>query len=131
MSVPQHHPSQLLTTPDGERVEIDDLMVPVVTELWRLGFETLLSCQDGGEATLAGTTGAEPDQVQRLARLNAGRAWITVRADAAPALLTAFNDIDSVRSTPARANGWTSISWPTSAIDQLAERLAALPCLHT
>ncbi|MFD0857146.1 hypothetical protein ACFQ07_33380, partial [Actinomadura adrarensis] len=76
-----------MTTMDGEQVEIDVLMVPVIAELWRLGYATLRSCQDGGEATLAGTTAAEPDQIERLALLNAGRAWVTVRQDAAPALL--------------------------------------------
>ncbi|MEW2354951.1 hypothetical protein [Spirillospora sp. NPDC029432] len=123
MGALQHHPSQTLTAPDGERVEIDTLMVPVVATLWQLGYETLLSCQDGGEATLAGTTGAEADEIPRLARINAGRAWVTVRTDAAPALMTILAGVEAVRSVPARADGWTSISWPTSAIDQVAECL--------
>jgi hypothetical protein len=112
-----------MTTLDGERVEIDELMVPVITELWRRGYATLLSCQDGGEATLAGTTGAAPDQIDRLARVNAGRAWVTVQEDAAPALLAVLESVGGVRSTRARAEGWVSISWPTSAIGRVADLL--------
>jgi hypothetical protein len=123
MSVRQHHPSRTRTTPGGEKVEIDELMVSVIAELWRLGYATLRSCQDGGEATLAGTTAAEPDQIERLARLNAGRAWVTVRDDAAPALLAILAGVEEVRSTKARTEGWTSISWPTTAIDRVAELL--------
>ncbi|WKK26586.1 hypothetical protein QZH56_13910 [Streptomyces olivoreticuli] len=48
---PAIHPHQILTTPNGERVEIDDAMVPIVRELWRLGFTTTGCCQDVGEAT--------------------------------------------------------------------------------
>ncbi|WP_285701616.1 hypothetical protein [Actinomadura sp. NBRC 104412] len=104
-----------MTTPDGERVEIDKLMVPVISGLWRLGYATLRCCQNGGEATLAGTTGSEPDQIARLARLNAGRAWVTVREDEAPTLLATLTSVDSVRSTRSRTQGWMSISWPTTA----------------
>ncbi|TDE22953.1 hypothetical protein [Actinomadura sp. 6K520] len=112
-----------MTTPDGEPVEIDELMVPVIARLWQLGYATLLSCQDGGEATLAGSTGAEPDQVDRLARLNAGRAWVTVREDAAPVLLAVLDGVEAVRSNRAKAEGWVSISWPTEAIEQVIELL--------
>jgi hypothetical protein len=112
-----------MATPDGEQVEIDELMVPVITELWRRGYATLRSCQDGGEATLAGTTAAEPDQIERLARINAGRAWVTVRQDAAPSLLAMLDNVEAVRAHRARTEGWTSISWPTASIGQVAELL--------
>jgi hypothetical protein len=48
---PPIHPTETLTTPSGERVEIDAAMVPVVRSLWRLGLATTACCQDVGEAT--------------------------------------------------------------------------------
>ncbi|MFD9422720.1 MULTISPECIES: hypothetical protein [unclassified Streptomyces] len=48
---PPIHPYKTLTTPEGEQVDIDAEMVPVVRELWRLGFTTATCCQDVGEAT--------------------------------------------------------------------------------
>lgn len=50
---PLIHPHETLETPSGEPVEIDTDMVPVVRELWRLGFTTTACCQDVGEATAA------------------------------------------------------------------------------
>ncbi|GAA1175791.1 hypothetical protein [Streptomyces rhizosphaericus] len=48
---PTIHPYETLTTPAGERVQIDETMIPTVRELWRLGFATSGCCQDVGEAT--------------------------------------------------------------------------------
>ncbi|MCP3821897.1 hypothetical protein NLX86_28535 [Streptomyces sp. A3M-1-3] len=48
---PPIHPYETLTTPDGEQADIDTEMVPVIRELWRLGFTTVTCCQDVGEAT--------------------------------------------------------------------------------
>ncbi|MCQ8832750.1 hypothetical protein [Streptomyces malaysiensis] len=48
---PLIHPHHTLITPPGEHVDIDIGMVPVISELWRLGFTTTACCQDVGEAT--------------------------------------------------------------------------------
>jgi hypothetical protein len=50
---PLIHPYEYLTTPAGERVPIDVEMIPVIRQLWRLGFITTACCQDVGEATAA------------------------------------------------------------------------------
>lgn len=50
---PPIHPYEQLTTPAGELVNIDTEMVPVIGQLWRLGYTTVASCQDVGEATAA------------------------------------------------------------------------------
>ncbi|MFE4665462.1 hypothetical protein ACFRI7_06010 [Streptomyces sp. NPDC056716] len=51
MTDPLIHPHETLTAPQGEPVEIDAEMIPVVRALWRLGYATLACCQDVGEAT--------------------------------------------------------------------------------
>ncbi|WP_149180891.1 hypothetical protein [Streptomyces sp. TRM49041] len=51
MTDPLIHPHETLTTRTGERVAIDAEMVPIVRELWRLGYTTSACCQDVGEAT--------------------------------------------------------------------------------
>lgn len=48
---PNIHPNQRLVTPDGDAVDIDVELVPVVQRLWDLGLTTSASCQDLGEAT--------------------------------------------------------------------------------
>lgn len=48
---PLIHPHQKLITPEGEHVDIDLAMVPVIGELWRLGFTTTACCQNVGEAS--------------------------------------------------------------------------------
>ncbi|KUL26656.1 hypothetical protein [Streptomyces regalis] len=48
---PPIHPTETLTTPAGDQADIDTEMVPVIRELWRLGFTTTACCQDVGEAT--------------------------------------------------------------------------------
>lgn len=46
------HPYELLTPPGGggEPVQIDALLVPLITALWAAGFETVTCCQDLGES---------------------------------------------------------------------------------
>lgn len=50
---PPIHPTEVLTTPSGEKVDIDIEMVPVVREVWRLGLTTTACCQNVGDATAA------------------------------------------------------------------------------
>lgn len=64
MSDPPIHSYRQLATPAGEQVNIDAEMVPIVSELWRLGLTTVACCQDVGEATagLRDLAGHEPSQ---------------------------------------------------------------------
>ncbi|MBB6170722.1 hypothetical protein HNR23_000782 [Nocardiopsis mwathae] len=48
---PPIHPAVSMTNPAGETVRIDVAMAPVISELWRLQFETVACCQNVGEAT--------------------------------------------------------------------------------
>ncbi|KAB2344845.1 hypothetical protein [Actinomadura rudentiformis] len=125
----QHHPTQTMTTPQGGQVEIDVLLVPVITELWRLGYATLRSCQNGGESTLAGTTGAPKADIQRLAAYNQGKAWVTIREEDGPRLLAAVDALNpdfEWRSHQARTPGWVSITIPTDRLDDAAVLLRQL-----
>lgn len=45
-----HHPTKLLTTPNGERVEIDINLIPLIEALWGAGYDTIGCCQDLGES---------------------------------------------------------------------------------
>ncbi|WP_405676187.1 hypothetical protein OG292_15595 [Streptomyces sp. NBC_01511] len=50
---PLIHPHTLLTAPDGQQVNIDVAMVPVIKALWEMGMTTTACCQNVGEATAA------------------------------------------------------------------------------
>ncbi|NEA23781.1 hypothetical protein [Actinomadura bangladeshensis] len=91
----QFHPTEPLTAPDGSRVDIDVEMVPLVQQLWRLGFHTKVACQDAGEAVLHGGTRAPEGDRPRLAARTMGRAWLIVHADQAPRLLDAVTELSS------------------------------------
>ena len=49
--IPQIHPSQRLTAPDGTQADIDTEMVPLIRALWALDIVTTACCQDFGEGT--------------------------------------------------------------------------------
>ncbi|MFJ5308151.1 hypothetical protein [Streptomyces sp. NPDC088350] len=49
---PLVHPTEALISPTGDQADIDAGMVPVIRELWRLGFTTTACCQGVGEATV-------------------------------------------------------------------------------
>lgn len=49
-SPPKIHPYERLTSPDGEQVEIDIEMVPLVQALWARELATVACCQDIGES---------------------------------------------------------------------------------
>lgn len=64
------HPTWLMhehswtVTPDGEHVEVDVGMVPVLHAIWRLGFQTMYSCEgsDREHAYVMFPTEAERDR---------------------------------------------------------------------
>jgi hypothetical protein len=114
----QFHPTEPLTTPDGQRVDIDVEMVPLVRQLWRLGFRTKVACQDAGEAVLQGGTRAPEADRPRLAARTMGRAWLIVHADQAPRLLEAVTELSSTgtwKLSPVTKDrdpqSWTSITF--------------------
>ncbi|WP_194293495.1 hypothetical protein [Actinomadura macrotermitis] len=78
------HPSRLVTTPAGERVDVDEGIWPLVSALWARGWTTVGSCQDMGEAI--GRAGAAPPA---LAELQRGRAWLKMPNAHADAFLAA------------------------------------------
>lgn len=45
-----HHPSVKMTALDGDVVEIDEKLAPLIAELWRVGLDTVTCCQDAGES---------------------------------------------------------------------------------
>jgi hypothetical protein len=57
----QIHPSQRLTAPGGEQVDIDTDMIPLVRALWSLNLKTTACCQDFGEGT-AGQRETSPNR---------------------------------------------------------------------
>lgn len=48
--VPTIHSYERLTTPDGEQVDVDTEMVPLIQLLWSRGLATMACCQDIGES---------------------------------------------------------------------------------
>lgn len=129
----QFHPTRPLTAPDGRQVHIDVEMVPLIRQLWRLGYLTKVACQDAGEAVREGGTRAAEADRPRLAARTMGRAWLIVRAEQGPQLLDAVGEL-------ARAGGWrlfpvvkdsdpaswASITFPRQQIAAAAAALAAL-----
>jgi ABC-type uncharacterized transport system YnjBCD ATPase subunit len=117
-----------MTAPDGERVEIDVEMVPLVTQLWRRGFETTVACQDMGEAILGGGTRVPPEERERRAADRMGRAWLKVRVEDGPRLLEALRPLSDTRGwvlheEEARGRPWVSVTFPRQDIAAAAELL--------
>ncbi|TDD94789.1 hypothetical protein [Actinomadura rubrisoli] len=123
----QHHPTQKLTAPDNQMVNIDVEMVPLVTALWRLGCVTKVSCQDAGEAVReGGTRTPEADRPRVSAKLT-GRAWLVVRHDDVPRLLDIWSGLGTpddwmVRPVKKDRNPdeWRSIVFPRELISAAA-----------
>lgn len=96
-------------------------MAPLVRELWRLGIQTEVACQDAGEAVReGGTRVAEPDRLQTSARLM-GRAWLVVQRTDAPRLMGAAGYPGDWLMKPvkkdAEAERWVSITFPRQLIE--------------
>lgn len=125
----QHHPTQTMTTPSGEKVEIDVEMVPLIRQVWRLGYATLLCCQDAGESILNGGTRTPADQRDSAAARNQGRAWVKVLADQCPRLLAALEPLSASGGWTAHPSAqpgqaeWYSITFPRAQIKDAADLL--------
>src|SRR6266702_930829 len=108
---PNIHPTQLLTTPLGEQVEIDAEIADLIQRLWEMGLATSASCQDFGEAT-AGLRNTNPNPPEYghegFIEYYTGFAWLKMPTDDATRLLnalaaTSFRERVSVR--------WRADSW--------------------
>ncbi|MEU8799554.1 hypothetical protein [Spirillospora sp. NPDC048819] len=126
----QFHPTQPMTTPDGDTVNIDVEMVPLVVELWRLGYVTKVACQDAGEAVREGGTRVAKADRTRVAARTMARAWLIVQADQGPQLLDSLEELDREgdwRHFPVvkdeHPESWISITFPRR---QIAEATALL-----
>ncbi|WP_329521324.1 hypothetical protein [Spirillospora sp. NBC_01491] len=131
----QTHPTQTMTTPGGERVEIDLEMIPLLTQLWRHGFETLLACQDLGEAILGGGTRVPPQERESHAADRMGRAWLKVRMEDGPRLLEVLQPLSDyqgwvLHAEEARGRPWVSVTFPRQDIVEAAALLGRAPSMQ-
>jgi hypothetical protein len=129
----QYHPTQTLTTPDGRQADIDMEMVPLVAELWQLGFETKVACQDAGEAVREGGTRATPEDRPAAAASNMARAWLVVRREDAPRLLEIWSPAGKPGDwmmQPVKKDTdpdrWVSITFPRDLIEAAVRALRPL-----
>ncbi|MFC5187961.1 hypothetical protein [Actinomadura harenae] len=72
----QVHPARTVTTPDGETVEVDELMAPLVQALWAAGYATIMCCQDAGQAVRAGGTNTPVEHRPLYGDYYEGLAWV-------------------------------------------------------
>ncbi|WP_412516787.1 hypothetical protein K8Z49_41580 [Actinomadura madurae] len=121
----QFHPTQPMTTPDGEIVNIDVEMVPLVAELWRLEYVTKVACQNAGEAVLEGGTRAAEADRPRIAAASMERAWLIVRAEQGTRLLASLEDLNTKGEwklfpvvKDEHPDSWISITFPRHQITQ-------------
>jgi hypothetical protein len=100
VKVPQVHPVQRLTAPDGTEVDIDAEIVPLVQAVWALGLATTSSCQDFGDG-VAGQRGDGHDPAEKhgdaFIAYYAGWSWLKMPVPDALRLLnlllgTGFRD---------------------------------------
>lgn len=147
------HPTVPLTDPDGNPVEIDEALAPLIEVLWRSGFTTHTCCQDRGEA-VATLLGGYPHLAAEAQRY-AGCASVEFPIDDGLAVLDALansgpRDAFYVRMTHwAAPNAWDistrpddqatddeslpsafdlwamSISFPRSDLPEIMRRLEA------
>jgi hypothetical protein len=87
-----HHPTVTMTALDGDEVEIDKKLAPLITELWAGGIDTVSCCQDGAEG-YASMVPAYPHLATRAA-VDAGYAYVDFfdAADAADFLTVVANN---------------------------------------
>ncbi|GAA2613816.1 hypothetical protein SMC26_23865 [Actinomadura fulvescens] len=130
----QHHPTQQLTTPDGHQVAIDVEMAPLVTELWRLGFQTKVACQDAGEAIKQGGTRATQAEQARLAARLTGRAWLVIRTQQAQQLLDICAGLTEPQAwllrpvkKDSQPQDWASLTFPRTLIGPATRHLRSMP----
>ncbi|MFC5183584.1 hypothetical protein [Actinomadura harenae] len=115
-------------------VSIDEELVPLMTQVWRLGFETKVSCQDVGEAVRDGGTRTAPADRPTVAARLRGRAWLVVKREHGPLLMTAVRLAGASEGWalhPVKQDTdpstWLSITLPRTRIRQAAQALTSRP----
>ena len=88
------HPTERLTSPLGEAIDIDAEMVPLIRRLWALGLQTKGCCQDFGESIMHnGHRSTSPDDARRrFADFFRGQAWLKMPTDDATRLISMISD---------------------------------------
>jgi hypothetical protein len=126
----QHHPTQAMKSREGDTVEIDIEMVPLIAQLWRLGFTTDMSCQDTGKYMRDGTPAHAPDDRDEASERIMGRAWVRVPAHQSSRLmdLVALLNPNGEWMVIERTHrvGWTSLTFPKDQIPAVVELLSAV-----
>ncbi|MFE9330455.1 hypothetical protein [Streptomyces sp. NPDC006925] len=111
-TAPAVHPYETLTTPTGQRVQIDTAMVSIIRRLWNLGYATTGCCQDVGEATAgARATRARPLGYGADSFIDYHRGWALLKLP----LPDAMRLVAALTDTPAFAERvrrrWQPGSW--------------------
>ncbi|MEV5573937.1 hypothetical protein AB0L06_28195 [Spirillospora sp. NPDC052269] len=121
----QVHPTRAVTTPAGETIEVDELMVPLVKALWAAGYATLMCCQDAGQAVRAGGTCTPVEHRSLYGDYYEGLAWVKLPIDDMVRLRAFTRRLAENRrwmaSAPIRPDGmepWASLHFPA---DQIAD----------
>jgi hypothetical protein len=89
----QVHPTEPLITPEGEAIDIDAEMVPLIRRLWAVGMQTKGCCQDFGDSILNnGHRSTSPDDArQRFADFYSGQAWLKMPTTDAVRLISTIS----------------------------------------
>jgi hypothetical protein len=112
------HPTQTVTAPGGDPVQIDTEIAPVIKALWAADLTTIMCCQNVGEAMAGG--GMRPIPARWSVFLSQ-HAWLKMPIDSAQALLAMLDKTPEFGPRlPAKApGGWHSAVWlsPTGLVD--------------
>jgi len=108
------HDKVEMVPPGGEDpVRIDVELEPVIFHLWRLGFTTLLSCQDLGESIAGGGTTTRPEHRERGRVQWEGYAWLKLPVDEAMRFLSFAVELPGFESVHEGGlpRGWEALTW--------------------
>ena len=121
---PQVHGTTRLTTPHGAAVNVDAGMADLIRALWGAGYETLMCCQDAGEAIRGGGTPIQPERWERYAAFYAGFAWLKTPVPDMQRLVTTTADIAKghgwapcINITPQGTNTFAHLHFPARQIE--------------
>jgi hypothetical protein len=127
---PQVHPTQELLTPQGKPAQVDAGMVGLIEALWDGGYETLMCCENAGEAVRGGGTLIAEERWDRYAAFYDGFAWLKMPVDDMQRLVTFTEDIakgaglaPNVHLTPTGPTQYASLHFPARQISELTELL--------
>jgi hypothetical protein len=143
------HPSQRLVLPwdsDGEAVDIDVEVVPLVQQLWALGLQTAGCCQDLGESIITTESPTASAGRRRHAAFYQGQAWLKMPVDDAQHMLGILAKSPGFREQlrrwthpdawetyayllptddGVRMSSWAQVHFPNDQIGEVVELLGA------